>query len=101
MAAKAYSLIIAGSPEIREAVGQAPHISQVRARGLFPSRAAFARALLAAKLVYGSERSVVRELTNFGMDGWLDPRLVPGQVYVQTLNWRDDDPLIPWPPKDA
>ncbi len=56
MADKAYSLIVAGSREVCDAVGQAPHISQVRARGLFPSRAAFARALLAAKLVYGSER---------------------------------------------
>ncbi len=101
MGTKAWRVVVAPGREVVEAVGQESHIVQVNVRGVFPSRVAFARAVMDADLAFGSESSADRYIATYGDHGWDDPRMEPGQVYVQKLDARNGDPLIPWPPKEA
>ncbi len=96
MGNKVYRVVVAKNPKA-ERTGQG---YEGRATGLFPSRLAFARALIAAELAPGPEVALSRFIRKYGDAGVDDPRITEmGQLYVTPLHERE--PLIPWPPKEA
>ena len=83
------------------ALGQAGHVSQVRAFGLARSRAAFARALIAAGLMHGSPASVSKFVAEYGGTSSNSREAAvattDGLVFVCPSTYRTGDPILPWP----
>lgn len=83
------------SPRAADAVGAPSHVRQVRAVAQARSKAAFARALVAADLVKGSTASVLRDATETKNAAEVAACVTPDQVFIAPL---DRSGLIPWPP---
>ena len=82
------------------ALGSPSHVGQVEAICLAPSRVAFARVLIAAKLASPSEAAASREIATMGGETRNSQALAAatevGQVYVARLDAHKG--YIPWPP---
>lgn len=85
----------AHSAKLARAVGSDPHIVQVTVGGLYPSAAAFARALIAEGVDNWPEKTVLRHIRDYGSvhphDGehgaWVG--CDPGALYAQRLDGRE------------
>lgn len=92
------------SSKAAAALDQRSHIVQVTAIGAFKSKAAFARALVAAELGY-DERSTLREMARYGGETWNQKSVevtsaAPEQIFVEPVTPKQSDHIIPWPPQE-
>jgi hypothetical protein len=87
-----------------EMLGVAPHVAQIQVFGRAPSRAAFARAVVAAGLDRRSPTALASYLAEYGghtrnaadLAAMTDDRL-----YVRSINAAAGSPLIPYPLEPA
>lgn len=87
-----YHNLVVSNRAVSQALGQESHVNQIWVGGIYPSAAAFSRALIAAKLASGSEKAVGRMVRTYGSMGLAYPgTFEPGELCVSPLNggaWR-------------